>query len=596
MFGRTSDSIRRVVSNNFFIIGIVWKISKLRFIIKVFITIASSILPVIKIIIVKNIISILENNGVMRTTVLLNQVLISIIGYTIVQFAIKVFFDFNNVLLEPFLATKVNKEINNVFFEKAKQFEYRNFEDPNFYDKYTRALAQSENISHAVFNSFFQFVGSIVSVLSLSILILSMDWKVVLFGSFIVVLNFVQSLIGGRLNFNTSQSLTPVSRRQNYIKTILYNPMFAKEIQSGDVINTGKRYYDEALKKLLDILKKYGKKILLLNIFFSILTTTSATGMMIYLILQVWNDIYSISDYATLMSSSGQFESTLGVLFDNISNFYKNSLEIDNLKEIYSYERSVADGTLALDEKKAYTIEAKNLYFKYPNSKKYALKNISFKIQAGEKVAIIGFNGSGKSTLIKLLTGLYNTEKGKILINGFNITEFKREELQSKIGVIFQDYQIFAFNIKENISYEQDLNEKTKDVIKNLELDHLINSLPSGLYTSLSKEFDTIGTNISGGEAQKICIARALDKPAGLVILDEPSSALDLVSENNLNKILLEEVNKTIIFTSHRMSIVSMADNIILLNKGEIEEQGSHEELMEKRGLYYELFSKQNKG
>lgn len=596
MFGRTSDSIRRVVSNNFFIIGIVWKISKLRFIIKVFITIASSILPVIKIIIVKNIISILENNGVMRTTVLLNQLLISIIGYTIVQFAIKVFFDFNNVLLEPFLATKVNKEINNVFFEKAKQFEYRNFEDPDFYDKYTRALAQSENISHAVFNSFFQFVGSIVSVLSLSILILSMDWKVVLFGSFIVVLNFVQSLIGGRLNFNTSQSLTPVSRRQNYIKTILYNPMFAKEIQSGDVINTGKRYYDEALKKLLDILKKYGKKILLLNIFFSILTTTSATGMMIYLILQVWNDIYSISDYATLMSSSGQFESTLGVLFDNISNFYKNSLEIDNLKEIYSYERSVADGTLALDEKKAYTIEAKNLYFKYPNSKKYALKNISFKIQAGEKVAIIGFNGSGKSTLIKLLTGLYNTEKGKILINGFNITEFKREELQSKIGVIFQDYQIFAFNIKENISYEQDLNEKTKDVIKNLELDHLINSLPSGLYTSLSKEFDTIGTNISGGEAQKICIARALDKPAGLVILDEPSSALDLVSENNLNKILLEEVNKTIIFTSHRMSIVSMADNIILLNKGEIEEQGSHEELMEKRGLYYELFSKQNKG
>lgn len=594
MLGKTGNSVRKVILNNFFVIAIVWKISKLRFIIKIFITIMSSVLPVIKILIVRHIISILEN-GVMRTADLLNQVLIAIIGLTAVQFAVKFFFDFNSVLIEPFLATKVNKEINNVFFEKAKQFEYRNFEDPDFYDKYTRALSQTENIPHVVFNSFFQFIGSIVSVLSLSILIFSMDWKVVLFGICIVVVNFIQSLIGGRLNFDTSQSLTPVSRRQNYIKAILYNPMFAKEIQSGDVINTGKRYYDEALKKLLGILKKYGKKILLLNVFSSILTTTSATGMMVYLFLQVWNNIYSISDYATLMSSSGQFESTLGVLFDNISNFYKNSLEIDNLKAIYSYERSDKNGTLELDEKKAYTLEVKNLYFKYPNSNKYVLKNISFKIQSGEKVALIGFNGSGKSTLIKLLTGLYNADKGSILINGFSITEYKREELQNKIGVIFQDYQIFAFNIKENISFEKELNEKTENVVKNLGLENLINSLPRGLHTSLSKEFDTVGTNVSGGEAQKICIARALDKPAGLVILDEPSSALDLISENNLNKILFEEVNKTMIFISHRMSIVSMADNIILLNKGEIEEQGTHQALMEKRGLYFELFSKQSK-
>lgn len=594
MLCKTGNSVRKVISNNFFVIAIVWKISKLRFAIKIFITIMSSVLPVVKILVVRNIIFILEND-IVRTIYLLKQLLIAIIGLTFIQFAIKFFFDFNNVLMEPFLATKVNKEINNVFFEKAKKFEYKNFEDPDFYDKYTRALSQAENIPHVVFNSFFQLIGSVVSVLSLSILIFSTDWKVVLFGICIVVINFIQSIIYGRLNFNTSQSLTPVSRRQNYIKAILYNPTFAKEIQSGDVINTGKRYYDEALKKLLMILKIYGKKILFLNVISSILTTTSSTGMMIYLFLQVWNNIYSISDYATLMSSSGQFEGALSVLFDNISNFYKNSLEIDNLRAIYSYERSDEDGTLELNEKEAYTLEVKNLYFKYPNSNKYVLNDVSFKIKSGEKIALIGFNGSGKSTLIKLLMGLYNVDKGNILINGYSITEYKREELQNKIGVIFQDYQIFAFNIKENISFEKELKEKTKNVLKKLGLESLINSLPRGLDTSLSKEFDTVGTNISGGEAQKICIARALDKSAGLIILDEPSSALDLISDNNLNKILFEETNKTMIFISHRMSIVSMADNIILLNKGKIEEQGTHKELMEKRGLYFELFSKQNK-
>lgn len=592
MYRKIIKAIQQVFSNNIFVIGILWKISKIRFAIKTLVTIISSIMPVIKVIIIRYILSLLEN-GIFRSKTILNKVILTIILLTIVQLATKIFFDFNNVLVDPFLAAKVNRHMNDVFFERAKSFEYKNFEDPGFYDKYTRALSQVENIPHVVFNSFFQFIGGMTSVLSLSVLIFSMDWKVIFFGICIVIINFIQSIILGKLNFNTSQLLTPISRRQNYIKTVLYNSSFAKEIQNNSVITTGQRYYHESFKKLLEILKKYGIKIFLLNLIAILLTTLSSTSMMIYLFIQVWHRVYTIADYSALMSSSSQFESALGGLFDNISNFYKNSLEINNLKYIYFYKREDKSGNLTLDTEKPYTLEVKGLYFKYPHSKNYVLKNVSFMINSGQKISIVGFNGSGKSTLIKLLIGLYKPQKGEIFINGINIKEYKREELCKKIGIIFQDYQIFAFSIKENILFEDRLEERIIDILEKLGLKKLIDSLPKGMETSLSKEFDSNGTLLSGGEAQKICIARALNKSAGLFIFDEPSSALDPVSEYRLNKMLFEITNKTIIFISHRLSMSIMSDNILLLNNGELVEQGTHEELIEKKGLYFELFFKQ---
>ena len=178
MHRKIIKAIQQVFSNNIFVIGILWKISKIRFAIKTLVTIISSIMPVIKVIIIRYILSLLEN-GIFRSKTILNKVILTIILLTIVQLATKIFFDFNNVLVDPFLAAKVNKHMNDVFFERAKSFEYKNFEDPGFYGKYTRALSQVENIPHVVFNSFFQFIGGMTSVLSLSVLIFSMDWKVI---------------------------------------------------------------------------------------------------------------------------------------------------------------------------------------------------------------------------------------------------------------------------------------------------------------------------------------------------------------------------------------------------------------------------------
>lgn len=581
-----------IIKNNIFVLGIVWRLSKLRFLIKIIVTVISSILPTINIIIVRYIISLLESD-IPRTDTMLRQLFIVIIGLTSMQLIPKLFLAFNSALIEPFLASKINNYMNEMFFDKAQLFEYKNFEDPNFYDKYTRALAQTENIPHMVFNSFFQLFGSIISILSLSALIISMDWVVIMFTMFVVLVNFIQSIISGKLDFNMAQVLTPISRRQNYLKRVLYNSAYAKEIQCNDVIGTGKRYYFEAFEKLLKILKRYGIKSVGLNVVSILLTTASSTTMMLYLFSRVWLGVYSIADYSALMSSSGQFEGTLKAFFESLSNFYRNSLEIDNLKFIYFYKRESTDGHLTLNAERPYTLEVKNLYFKYPNSDKYALKNISFKINAGEKVLLVGLNGSGKTTLIKILLGLYQPQRGEILINGINLKEYKREEILKKMGVVFQDYQTFAFTIKENISFEEEMNTRVYDILEELDLTPVIKALPNGMHTSLSKEFDTIGTLLSGGEAQKICIARALNKETGLYIFDEPSSALDPISEYKLNKLLDKITNKTVIIISHRLTTAITADNILFLKSGELVEQGTHKELMKRKGYYFDLFTKQ---
>ena len=346
---------------------------------------------------------------------------------------------------------------------------------------------------------------------------------------------------------------------------------------------------------MLAVLKKYGWKIATINIIVVLLGTASSTGLMLYLFAGVWIGVYTIAEYSALMSSSGQFEGNLNSFFGTLSNFYKNSLQIDNLKFVYFYKKKSIGGTLALDLSKPIKVEVKNLYFKYPNSDKYALKNISIKIMPGEKVSLVGLNGSGKTTLIKLISGLYEPESGDILLNDINIREYNIEEVQKGIGIVFQDHQIFAYTVKENIAFEEEVQNTAIDALDNLGLYKNIQQLPKQMNTHLSKEFDPEGILLSGGEAQKICIARALNKKTGLYIFDEPSSALDPISEYKMNSLLYNTTSGTVIFISHRLTTTVMADKVFLLDYGELIEEGRHSELIKLNGPYANMFNTQAK-
>ena len=243
------------------------------------------------------------------------------------------------------------------------------------------------------------------------------------------------------------------------------------------------------------------------------------------------------------------------------------------------------------------TLEFKHVYFKYPEDQEDILKDLNFKITTGEKIAIVGPNGSGKTTMIKLLLRLYEPSKGQILLNGQDIRQLDLTKYQRIFGTVFQDFTLFAWSIKDNILMGAPFDQtKMRRILSQVELSDRINQLPQGLETSISQELDEDGVELSGGERQKIAIARALYRDSPVVVLDEPTAALDPVAEANIfSKFNELTAGKTAIFISHRMSSTQFSDRILVLNDGKIVERGTHAELLNQKGLYQQLYHEQAK-
>lgn len=275
--------------------------------------------------------------------------------------------------------------------------------------------------------------------------------------------------------------------------------------------------------------------------------------------------------------------------------FVKHSLYIDSFNNFMNIQPKIERQQGKRIKNKHGTIELKNVSFSYPGENKNSLNNINLTIKPYEKIAIVGYNGAGKSTLTKLLMKFYEASEGNIYYDGVDIKEYDTNEYRNNCGAVFQDYKIFAGTVAENVVMDFAKNsEKINESLVNSGLDNKLSDLKDGINTQLTKEFYEDGTNLSGGEEQKLAISRIFYKDCGIIILDEPSSALDPISEYRLNKTILSlSEHKTVIFISHRLSTTCMADRILMMENGEIIEEGSHEELINNNGKYAEMFNLQ---
>lgn len=271
------------------------------------------------------------------------------------------------------------------------------------------------------------------------------------------------------------------------------------------------------------------------------------------------------------------------------------------LKRYFSYfdiPNNMYQGSLTVEKRddNEYDVEFRNVSFQYPNTEAYALKNINLKFKIGEKLAIVGMNGSGKTTFIKLLCRLYDPTEGEILLNGVNIQKYDYDEYMSVFSVVFQDFSLFSFKLGEVVASSKRFDEnKVRECLKKANFGDRLHEMPEGVHTYLYKGFDRSGIEISGGEAQKIALARALYKDSPFILLDEPTAALDPVSEyevySNFNAI---SGDKTTVYISHRLASCRFCDKIMVFDNGRIVQHGSHEELLcNERGKYYELWHAQ---
>ncbi len=386
--------------------------------------------------------------------------------------------------------------------------------------------------------------------------------------------------------------------------TYIYNIMTSKQnAQDIRFLNLGQYFlnkYISTWSNWFSEKRKLLKKRTIYSSLFFLLPIVCSSIFLAWIGIDIYLGDRLAGDFVLYSNQLQQLQNALTSMVLYVISIYDNRLKISNLKDFETLNNEL-DYSGKKKVEHIDTIEFKNVSFAYPGTKKNILKNISFKISSKEKVALIGLNGSGKTTIIKLLLRFYDPQEGEILINSTNIKEYDINQFRTKIGVMFQDYNIYAFTLEENIRIS-DLHTKAKDetkriwdCLKNSEAKSMIDKLPDGIHTFLSRDFSQDGIVLSKGEEKKIALARMFYRNSDVVLLDEPSASLDPEAEHKIFETIDKlGYDKTVIFISHRLANIKMAEKIIVIENGELIEAGTHHDLMNINGRYTELYRYQS--
>ena len=474
-----------------------------------------------------------------------------------------------------------------------------------YYDDFVVAAAQLEEIVSAAIFDLAQMGRNVITILVLSGLITAIDPVIAIFPVLGFVINMIARFRIMKLEYDFDVEKKTIMRRANYSKRVFYQPEYAKEIKLSHIEVPLERQFHQAVDEVVDIAKKYGVKIALwsLVIWITVFTILSMFCVPLYLgyMALVLRKVM-LGDVAALNNAQTSVRNHLDSVNYCVERIQRAGLFCERFRRFMDYESQIEGAVGTVEVPKAGgTLEIKNMSFRYDGAAKDTLKNINMRIEAGQKVAFVGENGAGKSTFTKLLMRLYDVTEGSICYGGQDIRHYTTDAYRDIFGSVFQDYQIYASTVQENVmmhGWHAEESERAEAALEQSGFLDRLETLPTGLMTSLTREFDENGVQLSGGEAQKVAIARLFAKKERMqiAILDEPSSALDPRAEYELNKNIMNRVgDATVIFISHRLSTTRDADRIYMFENGEIIEEGTHQELMELDGQYAEMFQCQAK-
>lgn len=474
-----------------------------------------------------------------------------------------------------------------------------------YYDDFVVAAAQLEEIVNAAIIDLAQMGRNVVTILVLSGLVTVIDPVIAIFPVLGFVVNAISRFRIMKLEYDFDVEKKTIMRRANYSKRVFYQPEYAKEIKLSHIEIPLEKQFHQAVDETIGIARKYGVKIALWSLLLWITVFTMLSMFCVPLYLGYMALVLcktTLGDVAALNNAQSSMRNHLDSVNYCIDRIQRAGLFCERFRRFMDYESKIEGAVGVADIPQAGDVlEIKNMSFRYDGAEKDSLKNINMRIEAGQKVAFVGENGAGKSTFTKLLMRLYDVTEGNISYGGKDIRDYTTDAYRELFGSVFQDYQIYASSVQENVMMHGLQEEEAEQAEQALDqsgfLDRL-GTLPKGLETILTREFDENGVQLSGGEAQKVAIARLFAKKERMqiAILDEPSSALDPRAEYELNKNIMNRVgDATVIFISHRLSTTRDADCIYMFENGEIVEQGTHQELMELNGQYAEMFQCQAK-
>lgn len=500
---------------------------------------------------------------------------------------------------------RLYRALKEQMFKKASEIDLYCYDDPAYYNDFVLSVSQSEAAIDRFLELLNMAMQAITVLFTTGIFYLMTDPIGIAFVFVSFILRFVVSKKLNKVNYENRLAINPHMRKRDYISRVFYLKDYAKELRLHP--NAGKQLEEEFAQANDNIISEH-KKVAAKRVCFQFLKDYGVGDFLIdglYISYLVYKaavlHTVNYSDAVILFNRTGSLRGSMSRFADLGPKAHENSMFVDKIRAFLSYEPRLKDDVGDAVPEGAGELKLEHVSFKYSESSRTVLDDISLAVKPGEHIAIVGYNGAGKTTLIKLLMRLYDPTSGSISYHNRKITEYCPREYHKRIGVVFQDFQMFGASLAENVVMD-DMTKEELDAhapqinaaLTDAGFAQKLARLPEGLFTQVTTEFDKSGVDFSGGESQKVAISRAFYKKADILIMDEPSSALDPIAEYELNKAMESAAKgKTVFYISHRLSTTRDADRIIMLERGRIIEEGTHAQLLARNGKYAEMWNAQ---
>lgn len=508
---------------------------------------------------------------------------------------------------------------NRVLWEKILNMDYVHIENPETHiakQRMQQGFGRMNRVSYGMFNlvtGIITIIAGVVMILPLALRsapeaegfmgFVGSPWGLVTVVAAVTALETLWGLIQSKTFRFTSDAMNDRKKIQSertssyYIESISRNYRNGKDVRIFDERELIMREYERSAADAVNVWDKVLRKMHAAGLLMCLPTLISKLLMYGFAVMRAISGALSVGEIIGFVMYFSRISSGIGGLSSGLGNI---SLDVDFLDNAFKF-LDIPDekykGTIPTEKRNdnEYEFEFKNVWFKYPNSEQYVLRGVNLKWRIGEKMALVGKNGCGKSTLVKLLCRLYDPSEGEITLNGIDIRKYQYEEYMALFSVVFQDSGLFSFSVAENVAADTQYDpDRVRDCIERAGLGERLSQMENGIETCLYKDFDENGVEISGGEAQKLCLARAIYKSAPFIVLDEPTASLDPISEHDIYTKFNGIVGtKTAVYISHRLSSCRFCDEITVMENGTIAERGSHDELLAKGGVYGKLWAAQ---
>lgn len=487
---------------------------------------------------------------------------------------------------------EIEGTIERSIYEKALTVDYRHFDDPSYFDSYKLATEKFASQSSETLQNLFSLLSGVAKCIVYGALIASQGVALLLIVLGCSAFVAYAQIYWSRVSVERETAMVNDQRKADYLRRLFFDHTAVADLRASNIKKPLFSLFDGSVKSRAAIYRKYGAKEFLTDILVNLAQLGTTFAVPVYVAWGVMSgNIGGIGVYATLIASSLALKETLNALGWWSSQVALGVAYAQKVQRFFDTDSTIeasTDGEKASDG--PFSVRFDHVSYRYGGSDEFAIRDLSLAIAPGEKIAIVGENGAGKTTLTKLLLRLYDADGGTVQINGRPIADYDVSTLRGRIGIAFQQSRLYALSVRENMTAYADADDaRLKSCLEEV-------GLRLSLDAQVTKEFDENGAVLSGGDAQRLCLTRLLHSEFGLLILDEPSSALDPIAEYRIAKLIFDRSPTTTVMVAHRLSTVVDADRIYLLSDGRIIESGTHAELMAQNGKYREMFLKQAEG